>query len=138
MPTPVRNLDAPFLVRRERQDGAATVELAAAIPILVAVTFAMLALVGVGRDQVLAQGAARQGAREAALSGDDTRAVQAAKAALPGGQSAKVTVSQTGGNQVKVEVDLTAVLPFGARTLTIRAAAVALQEPGPAPTPAGP
>jgi len=138
MPAPVRSLAASFPARRERQDGAATVELAAAIPILVAVTFAMLALIGIGRDQVLAQGAARQGAREAALSGDSARAVEAARAALPGGRPAKVAVLQTGGNRVTVEVDLTAVLPFGARTVTVLAAAVALQEPGPAPTPAGP
>jgi len=114
------------------------VELAAAIPILVMVTFAMLALLSVGRDQVLAQGAAREGAREAALSGDHTRAVAAAKAALPGDLPATVTVLQTSENRIRVEVDVAAALPFGARPVAVRAAAVALEEPGPAPTPASP
>jgi Flp pilus assembly protein TadG len=137
MPGPARLLAAAFPVR-ERQAGAATVEVAAVIPLLIAVTFAMLALVGIGRDQVLAQGAAREAAREAALSGDAARAVAAATAALPRGQPAKVTVQQAGGNQIRVEVALTAALPFGAHAVTVRAAAVALEEPGPAPTAAGP
>ena len=43
--------------------GSATVELAAAIPLLVAVTLAMVGVIGLARDQVLAQGAAREAAR---------------------------------------------------------------------------
>jgi Flp pilus assembly protein TadG len=50
--------------------GSATVELAAAIPLLLAVTLAMVGLLGLARDQVLAQGAAREAAREAAIGGD--------------------------------------------------------------------
>ena len=138
MPTSTMRLDPPLPKRYRRQGGAATVELAAAIPILVMVTFAMLALLSVGRDQVLAQGAAREGAREAALSGDHARAVAAAKAALPGDLPATVTVLQTSENRIRVEVDVAAALPFGARPVAVRAAAVALEEPGPAPTPASP
>lgn len=139
MPSPVKRLRArlPAPKRDDQQAGAATVELAAAIPLLVAVTLAMLALVGIGRDQVLAQGAAREGAREAALSGDRARAVAAARAALPPGRAAMVSVLPAGADRVRVEVDLPAALPFGAHPVTVRAAAVALQEPGPAPA-AGP
>ena len=50
--------------RRRSASGSATVELAAAIPLLVAVTLAMVGLLGLARDQVLAQGAAREAARE--------------------------------------------------------------------------
>src|SRR5215216_3160352 len=53
--------------------GSATVELAAAIPLLVAVTLAMVGVIGLARDQVLAQGAAREAAREAAMGGDRAR-----------------------------------------------------------------
>jgi hypothetical protein len=52
--------------------GSATVELAAAIPLLVAVTLAMVGLLGLARDHVLAQGAAREAAREAAVGGGET------------------------------------------------------------------
>jgi Flp pilus assembly protein TadG len=64
-------------------EGSVTVELAAAIPLLLAVTLAMVGLLGLARDQVLAQGAAREAAREAAIGGDDMRASAAARAALP-------------------------------------------------------
>ena len=66
-------------------EGSVTVELAAAIPLLVAVTLAMVGLLGLARDQVLAQGAAREGARQAAIGGDRASAVAAARAALPAG-----------------------------------------------------
>ena len=56
--------------RLRLEPGSATVELAAAIPLLVAVTLAMVGLLGLARDQVLAQGAAREAAREAAIGGD--------------------------------------------------------------------
>jgi hypothetical protein len=46
--------------RRRLDAGSATVELTAAIPLLVAVTLAMVSVLGLARDQVLAQGAARE------------------------------------------------------------------------------
>jgi len=121
-----------------RQAGSATVELAAVIPLLVVMTLAMVGLVGIARDQVLAQGAAREGAREAALGGDPARAVAAARAALPGNRPARVGVASAGAGRVRVEVELPARLPFGAPMVTVRAVAVALLEPGPPPSPAGP
>jgi TadE-like protein len=115
--------------------GSATVELAAAIPLLVAITLAMVGLLGLARDQVLAQGAAREAAREAAIGGDETRASAAARAALPAGRPAKVTVAPAGPDRVRVSVELPVGLPFGARPLVITAVAVAAREPGPPPPP---
>ena len=122
---------------RSRPDaGSVTVELAAAIPLLVAVTLAMVGVLGLARDQVLAQGAAREAAREAAIGGDDTRASAAARAALPPGRAANVTVMAAGPHRVRVSVELPVGLPFGVRPALIRATAVAAREPGSAPTPA--
>jgi TadE-like protein len=119
-----------------RDTGSATVELAAAIPLLVAVTLAMVAVLGVARDQVLAQGAAREAAREAVVGGGDSRAAAAARAALPPGRRARVTVTPAGPDRVRVLVELPVGLPFGASPVTVKAIAVAAREPGPPPPPA--
>ena len=111
-------------------------ELAAAIPLLVAVTLAMVGVLGLARDQVLAQGAAREAAREAAIGGDDARASAAARAALPPGRVARVAVMAAGPRRVRASVELPVGLPFGARPVVIRATAVAAREPGPPPIPA--
>jgi hypothetical protein len=115
--------------------GSVTVELAAAIPVLVAVTLAMVGLLGLARDQVLAQGAAREAAREAAIGGGEARASAAARAALPPGRAARVSVAAAGQHQVRVSVELPVGLPFGVGPVAIRATAVAAREPGPAPVP---
>jgi hypothetical protein len=115
--------------------GSATVELAAAIPLLVAVTLAMVGLLALARDQVLAQGAAREAAREAAIGGDPTRASAAALAALPPGRAARVAVAPDGAARVRAAVELPVSLPFGVRPVLIRATAVAAREPGPPPIP---
>jgi uncharacterized protein (UPF0261 family) len=120
-------------VGRGTQDGSATVELAAAIPLLVAVTLAMVGLLGLARDQVLAQGAAREGARQAAIGDDRGSAVAAARAALPPGRAARVAVTGAGPGRVGVRVELPVRLPFGVPLVTVRATAVAAVEPGPPP-----
>jgi hypothetical protein len=111
------------------------VELAAAIPLLVAVTLAMVGVVGLARDQVLAQGAAREAAREAAMGGDRTRAVAAARAALPPARASRVTVTADGPDRVRVSVRLPARLPFGVQPVVVSATATAALEPGPPPPP---
>jgi hypothetical protein len=116
--------------------GSATVELAAAIPLLVAVTLAMVGLLGLARDQVLAQGAAREAAREAAIGGDLARASAAARAALPPGRAAEVVVVPDGPVRVRASVELPVGLPFGVRPVVIKATAVAARELGPPPIPA--
>lgn len=125
---------------RSRGDvrGSATVELAAAIPLLLAVTLAMVGVIVVARDHVLALGAAREGAREAALSGDPARAAAAARAAVPAGRRARVTVSSSPPRLVRVEVVLVTRVPPSPAAITVRAAAVAAVEPGPPPAPAQP
>ncbi len=120
------------------QRGSVTVELVGVIPLLVAVTLAMVGLIAVARDQVLAQGAAREGAREAALGSDEARAVSAARAALPAGRAATVTVVAAGPDRVRVRVELEVRLLFGVPPVTVRAEGVALREPGLPPQPAGP
>jgi hypothetical protein len=123
--------------RPEPAAGSATVELAAAIPLLVAITLAMVGLLGLVRDHVLAQGAAREAAREAAVGGGETRAAAAARAALPPGRPAKITVAAAEPDRVRVSVELPVGLPFGARPVGIEAVAVAAREPGPPPPPPG-
>jgi hypothetical protein len=122
----------------EPDAGSATVELAAAIPLLVAVTLAMVGVLGLARDQVLAQGAAREAAREAAVGGDPNRASAAARAALPSGRAARVLVVPDGATRVRATVELPVGLPFGVRPVVIKATAVAARELGPPPIPAGP
>ncbi|HYY78998.1 MAG TPA: TadE family protein [Actinomycetes bacterium] len=124
--------------RPGRPDGSATVELAAAIPLLVAITLAMVGVIGVARDQVLAQGAAREGARQAAIGAGGAGAVAAARAALPPGRPARVAVTPGPPGRVSVSVALPARLPFGVPLVTVRASAVAAVEPGPPPSTGGP
>jgi Flp pilus assembly protein TadG len=121
--------------RLRPESGSATVELAAAIPLLVAVTLAMIGLLALARDQVLAQGAAREAAREAAVGGELARASTAARAALPPGRTAAIVVTSDGA-RVRATVELPVGLPFGVRPVVIRATAVAARELGPPPNPA--
>lgn len=125
----------PAMGHIESDAGSATVELAAAIPLLVAVTLAMVGVIGLARDQVLAQGAAREAAREAAMGGDPVRAAAAARAALPSGRPATVTVAAAGPGRVRVVVGLPVKLPFGVRPVIVSATTVAALEPGPPPVP---
>jgi hypothetical protein len=133
MAPPSRARSATGLAQPEA--GSATVELAAAIPLLVAVTVAMVGIIGLARDQVLAQGAAREGAREAAIGGDHIRASAAARAALPPGRAAIITVAAAAPDRVRVSVALPVTLPFGVHPVVVSATAVAAREPGPPPAP---
>jgi len=125
----------PATGRAEPDAGSATVELAAAIPLLVAVTVAMVGILGLARDQILAQGAAREAAREAAIGGDQTRASAAARAALPPGRAARITVASVAPDRIRVSVALPVTLPFGVHPVVVSATAVAAREPGPPPAP---
>jgi hypothetical protein len=130
-----RSRSRPTGAGLEPDAGSATVELAAAIPLLVAITLAMVGVIGLARDQVLAQGAAREAAREAAMGGDPARAAAAARAALPSGRPATVTVAPAGPDRVRVVVGLPVTLPFGASPVVVSATAAAALEPGPPPAP---
>jgi hypothetical protein len=128
----------PQSVGGDWQRGAVTIELVGVIPLLVAVTLAMVGLIAVARDGVLAQSAAREGAREASLGADNARAVSAARASLPPGRAASVTVVPAGPDRIRITVELRTRLLFGVPPVAVHADAVALREPGPSPPAAGP
>jgi hypothetical protein len=111
-----------------------TVELAVVAPLLAAFTVTLAGIVLLGGDYALVQSSAREGAREAALSGDPARAVAAARAALPTDRVATVRVGHPDPGRVRVEVRLPARLVPATR-FEITAAAVAAIEPGPPPPP---
>jgi hypothetical protein len=112
-----------------QERGTSTLEFAMALPLLAAMTVALCGVVLLTREAVLAQGAAREGARAAAVSGDQSLAAAAARAALPAGRDATVTVSRLGSDRVKVEVWLSLSMPYADR-IRIPAEAVAAVEPG--------
>jgi hypothetical protein len=113
----------------EEERGAVTAELAMALPLLVAVTVALVWLLSVGAAQVRMVDAAREGARALARGDDETTALEVARQVAPNG--ARFAVSRE-GDLVRV----TATGPAGAmgvRLLAVpkvrlSAAAVALVE----------
>lgn len=120
--------------RRSRESGASTVEFAASLPLLAAFTIALCGGVLLARDAVLAQGAAREGARAAAVGGDLSLAAPAARAALPAGRKATVVAGRSGPDRIRVEVGLRLPLPY-AHHVPITASAVAAVEPAKSPSP---
>jgi hypothetical protein len=116
--------------RLPRELGALTVELAMALPLLAAFTVALSGVILLARDVVMAQGAAREGARAAAMSGDRSDAAAAARAALPASRHAQVNVSRPQRDRILVEVRLPVPLPY-VRRLAVSAEAVAAVERNP-------
>jgi hypothetical protein len=107
-----------------------TVELAAAIPLLAVFTVAFAGVVMLGSDQVTAVAAAREGARQAAISGDPARAVASARGALlDRDRDAEVLVDQLAADEVRVRVRIPVRLLPGNR-LIVTGTAVAAVEPG--------
>ena len=102
---------------RGSQRGQATVELVAFVPILVAVAFAVLAVLSAGRASSAAHGAAGAAA-VAILQGTDGAA--AARRSLAGRRRRDATVSVRGG---RVRVTVRPSLPFLAGALTATAEA---------------
>ena len=76
-----------------QERGAATVEFALVIPIVLLVLFTLVEVVVVGRVQIELLGAARQGARVAATNPDPGVAVDAVHAALGESLANKVIVT---------------------------------------------
>ena len=109
--------------------GMVTAETAATLPLLVAVTLAMVWLVSVGVAQVRVTDAAREAARAAARGEDASDATGLARSAAPG---ATVEVSEDDG-RVTVQVS-DRVEPFGLFSrlgaISVTADAVALAEGG--------
>jgi len=99
------------------------------LPLLAAVTIALCGVVVLARDAVLAQGAAREGARAVAVGGDRSLAATAARQALPARRKATVLVSHPAADLVRVQVRVWIALPYGA-AVPVAADAVAAVEPG--------
>lgn len=107
--------------------GMVTAETAAVLPLLVAVTLAMIWVLTVGVAQVRVTDAAREAARAAARGDSDAQATALAQQAAPG---AEVSIA-TDGEQVTVTAR-DQVVPLGLfaglGTVTVEAEAVALDE----------
>ena len=81
--------------RSGRDRGAVSAETAVALPILLLVTWLVLAVLRFGEAQLSCQDAARAAARAAARGEAPSVVVETARAAAPGG--AEVTVDEEGG-----------------------------------------
>ncbi len=105
--------------------GSATVEFALLIPLLLLVLLAAVEVATAARAQLEVVAAAREGAREAAVSPDPARALAVAREALGvAGGRARITVSRPHvvGQPARVTVRLAhqlRVLPFGGITIDL-------------------
>jgi hypothetical protein len=100
------------------EDGQATVELVAVLPVLGLVLLLAWQAVVAGQTWWLASAAAREGARASALGGDP---VVAARRVLPHGAGARV--SRAGADGIRVRLDIPHVfagLRFGSVTVRAR------------------
>jgi Flp pilus assembly protein TadG len=88
--------------RRRTQRGAATAELAMALPLLIAVTIGLVWLLAVGAAQVRAVDAARETARAAARGDSPAASVARGERVAPAGS--RVTVADDGGQVTAVVV----------------------------------
>jgi hypothetical protein len=112
----------PAMARaRSRQRGQATVELVAALPVLLLAGLLALQLLAAGYTLTLADGAAEAGALALAAG---RPAVAAARDALPGWAEDDVDVSVQGG-RVVVRLRPPSPLPALAERLTVTSSAVA-------------
>jgi len=115
--------------RRRSQRGAATAELALALPLLIAVTIGLVWLLAVGAAQVRAVDAARETARAAARGDSASEAVARGRRVAPSGS--RVSVHDGGGEVTAVVVGRVAGPGglFGALpSVTVSARAVAAAE----------
>jgi hypothetical protein len=87
---------------RRTERGAATAELAMALPLLIAVTIGLVWLLAVGAAQVRAVDAARETARAAARGDDISEAVARGRQVAPPGST--VSVHDDGGQVTAVVV----------------------------------
>ena len=90
-------------VRARPEHGQSTVELALLLPLLAASLVMVVQVALVGRDEILVVHAARDAAREAAVTADPARVAAAARRTLTG---ARVRIVRRGavGQPVEVEV----------------------------------
>lgn len=105
-----------------------TAEIAAALPVFVALLIAAVWTVSVATAQARCVDAAREAARAAARGEDDAVVRDVAEAVAPSGATVKVSRSDT---EVTVEVKVRAPLPVPFRDVgpTVSGRAVAILEP---------
>jgi hypothetical protein len=108
-------------VRGKGDRGAITAELALALPAVVALMAVVLAVASAALGQLTMVGAARAGARAAALGHDDVQ-IEAA-AGVIGGDGISVTISRGGGLVRVTCARPLAVPPFGQRLASAQAVA---------------
>jgi Flp pilus assembly protein TadG len=102
------------------QRGSAAVEFALVLPLILILALATLQVALLTKDELIVQGAARAGAREAAVSTDDASARQAAVDAAVGLDEAgiDVAVERGGGADEPVVVTVTYHAPIALPAVT--------------------
>jgi len=126
-------------VRNGDERGSAALEFALVLPLLLVLTLAMVQVGLIVRDSVVLTAAARAGAREAAVTADDTRVRSAVDDAAPGLDATGVHVTITRSSRgdpadVSLAYDDPIRVPFVSwlfpPTVTLRASAEMRQEFG--------
>ncbi len=100
-----RGWQPPTVTRRSRvrgQRGAATVEAAAVLPVLIALTIGLVWLMAVASTQVRVVDGAREAARAAARGESDAVATAAGRAVAP--ENTRFAIRRGGGNVTVVAV----------------------------------
>lgn len=115
---------------RVGQQGSLSLELGMVLPFVAIVAYAVLQLVGVGTDALLAHEAAAIGARVAVTNPSDDAVVHAVRDAVGPAREVVVEIRprwRRSGDLVTVEVDITSA--FGPFAPHVRARAVGRAEP---------
>lgn len=124
-----------FTLNRER--GAAAVEFALILPVLLLMVLGMLEFSRAYNAQISLSGAAREGAREMAIHGDADDAIAAAIAAAPSvnpavtaGQISIVPASCSAGEQIEFEINYNLPLMTGLFGVTLPITGVGVMQCG--------
>ncbi len=88
-----------------REDGQSTVEFALVLPLVLILILGLLQVGVLARDQIMVQGAAREGVREAIVTPDQGAIAAAARDAAPGLKlDVRVTRGTERGDPAKVDI----------------------------------
>lgn len=115
--------------RAPLERGVVSLELALSVPALFLILMVLFHGLVLARDVLIAQGAARDGARVAATTTDD-RAVRRAVDVALDGRDATVTVGARRGVGQLVRVEVTLRTRAGRGSTTVTASATSVVEPG--------
>lgn len=124
-------------IRRSSERGAAAVEFALILPVLLLMVLGMLEFSRAYNTQISLSGAAREGAREMAIHGDANDAIDAAIAAAPSVNpqvvSGDITISPatcSAGSQVEFQIDYDLPLMTGLFGITLPISGVGVMQCG--------